>query len=432
MILRIKKRSQSQWLVIYAFAMSFLFYILIDMLYFPSFIKYTIDGSLILLLLIACLKRRIVLDPQVADVMRVVLIFALLTVIGQMLEYQSIAYYLWGIRNNFRFFIFFMMCTMVLKRDDADFCMKFMDGVFYINLVLSLYQVLVLKEHQDRIGGIFGASRGCNVYTNIYLMIIVAWYMLRYMSNKATLMQMVTRCGISLLLAAIAELKMFFVEFALITVLATLMTKFSYRKLFVIIVAALGLMVGIQGVRTMFPYFADFFNINAIIETASAETGYTNTNDLNRLSAVVVSWNRFLDTWPRKLLGLGLGNCDYSTNFTFLMTPFYERYGALNYTWFSSAFLILETGLVGLVVYVLFFVRVYRTARIVEKKDPENQLHCQLARIMAIMAPILIVYNASLRVESAYMYFFVLALPFIKEKNYNNKFLITEENGGKM
>lgn len=415
MIVRIKKRSQSQWLVIYAFALPFAFSFLIDLLHFPSFIKYTIDAALALLLLLAYLNKRIVLDSQVTDIMRVVLAFFLLTIVGQMLEYQSIIYYLWGARNNFRFFIFFLMCTVVLRRDDAELCIKLMDGLFYINFAVTMYHALVLNVHQDRVGGIFGVSRGCNGFTNIYLMIIVTWYMLRYMNNQVSLLKLVVKCALSLLIAAVAELKIFFFEFVIIAAMATAITRFSFRKFGVIVLAAVGFTAGIQIVQIMFPDFSDWFNINTIIDYSASEQGYTSANDFNRLSAIPISWNQFLDTWPRKLFGLGLGNCDSSTNFDFLTSPFYKRHGHLNYLWFSSSFLILETGLTGLIVYVLFFLRVYRAAKIMEKNNSQNLLFCQLARIMAVMAFVLFIYNSSLRMECAYMYYFVLALPFIKE-----------------
>lgn len=416
MKLRIKRRSQSQWLALYVFALPFMSSILIDWLFFPSAIKYTADLALVVLLLIAYMSKNLTMDPQAEKPLRIVIAFLLVSVIGLVLEYQSIIYYLWGIRNNIRFYVFFVVCALVMNRDTAEDCMRLLDGVFYLNLAITLYQTLVLHVHQDDMGGIFGFTKGYNGYTNIYLMIIVTLYMLKCMCNQVSLMKMVTRCGISLLIAAMTELKMFFFEFIIIAALSAMMTKFSFRKLIVIIGAAVGFVVGIQVLKMLFPYFSDWFKMESVLQYVSSKAGYTQNNDVNRLSAIMISWNKFLDTWPRKLFGLGLGNCDYSTNFKFLRTPFYVRHSRLNYVWFSSSFMILETGLIGLALYVYFFLSVYRAAQIVEKRDPNNEVYCKLARIMAIMALGLIIYNSSLRMECAYMLYFVLALPFIKEK----------------
>lgn len=416
MILRIKRRSQVEWLVLYIFALPFAFSLLMDLLYVPSIIKYTIDIAWVLLLVIVGASKKGIDNPHVARIMLVVGIFILVTLVGLCLEYQSIVYYLWGMRNNIRFFVFFMMCAMVLTRESADSCMRLMDKLFYINLVVTLYQVFVLDLHQDRLGGIFGNSRGCNAYTNIYLMIVVAWHMLRYMHRKETLKTCMIPCLLSLGIAAIAELKMFFFEFAMITALATLMTSFSFRKLGIILGAAIGLVVGVEIIKTRFPDFADWFDWANILESASSDRGYTLQEDMNRLTSLTISWNQFLDTWPRKLFGLGLGNCDYSSSFDFLTSPFYQQYGHLNYVWFSSSFMILENGLLGLVVYAYFFIKVYREAHLVEKTEADSKIYAHMAKIMALMALVLIIYNGSLRMECAYMLYLVLAMPFMKEK----------------
>ena len=130
------------------------------------------------------------------------------------------------------------------------------------------------------------------------------------------------------------------------------------------------------------------------------------------MTAVSISLDRFLLTPWKKIFGLGLGNCDYAT-FDFLVTPFYLANNKLNYSWFSSSMLVLETGLVGLGLYVLFFVAIYFAAHERQKLKQAEELHCQLARIMALMCPVLILYNNSLRMESAYMIYFILALPFL-------------------
>lgn len=415
MKLRIKKRSQAEWLIMYIFILPFAFSFLMDMLFFPAFIRYTIDLALVLLLLIMYINKRTLEDSNVTGIMLVVVVFILVTIVGLVLEYQSIIYYLWGMRNNIRFYLFFLLCTIVMKRDDADFCMKLMDSLFYVNAIVALYQGFILNEHQDRIGGIFGTSKGCNGYINIYFIIIVAWHMLRYMNAKETFSKCMSRCGLALVVAAISELKMFFLEFIIITILATFMTKFSIRKCWAIIAAVVSVVVGIEIVTIIFPNYVGWFNLPTIIESAVSNGGYTYTNDFNRLTAITMSWNKFLKTWPQKLFGLGLGNCDYSSNFDFLTTPFYRQNKHFNYVWFSSSFMLLETGLVGLLVYIFFFIQVYKAANTVEKNDAQSQIYCQIAKIMALMAPVLIIYNGSMRMECAYMFYFVLALPFIRQ-----------------
>lgn len=135
---------------------------------------------------------------------------------------------------------------------------------------------------------------------------------------------------------------------------------------------------------------------------------------MNRLTAIHISLS-YLPTLGEKLFGLGLGNCDYSS-FDFLVTPFFAAHEQLHYVWFSTAFLVLETGLVGFGLYCLFFVSVYLGATARQKSGRADPHSCRLARVLAIMCFVLMIYDASLRTEAAYMMYFVLALPFIRSE----------------
>ena len=165
----------------------------------------------------------------------------------------------------------------------------------------------------------------------------------------------------------------------------------------------------------IFPEFQKFFSIGKILETALSTSGYTGKGDLNRLTAIPIIWSQFLEAWPERLFGLGLGNCDTSS-FSFLNSSFYEKFGYLRYNWFSSAFMFLETGIFGSAAYLLFFGLIYLCARKREKSGEGMQEVCQLASVLAPACILLIIYNASMRVEEAYMMYFVLALPFINKK----------------
>lgn len=77
--------------------------------------------------------------------------------------------------------------------------------------------------------------------------------------------------------------------------------------------------------------------------------------------------------------------------------------------------MILETGLIGLLTYLSFFVLIYSWAGKRIKNGMGEALYCQLAKVLAVVALILIVYNQSMRTEAAYMMFFIFSLPFINK-----------------
>lgn len=415
MMLQIRKKAQEEWLIQYIFTLPFLFFFLMDICHIPALLKYTIDIAWIMLLMVMVVSKIEFPNPQSKKLVRIAFVFFLTSVIGYVLEYQSVLYYLWGFRNNVRFFVFFAACTLYLKKEGADSFFQILDKLFCVNLLVTLYQFVFLDLKQDHLGGIFGIEKGCNGYTNIFLVIITAWHIIQYMNKKEKREKMFVICLLSLMIAAMAELKAFFLEFMVVVLLAVAITKFSTRKLWIILISILVVVVGLRVFELIFPYFNQWLKWEKIWNSLTQEQGYTNSNDLNRLTAIPIVWNRFLDSSLRKWFGLGLGNCDHASGYSFLTSSFYRRYNELNYTWFSSAFLLLEMGISGLVLQVWFFVQVYLQARQREKIQQADPRYCQLARIMAIVCLILLIYNSSLRTESAYMVYFVLALPFIKQ-----------------
>ena len=408
-----RRKTKTEWLTLYVFSLPFLFFLLMGILGFPELVKYTIDIAWVCLLFCMLNRRDLYLDRHTGRLAAIIGIFFAISCVGFLSHYQSVWYYLWGIRNNARFFVFFFACIFFLNRKSVEYYVKSLDVIFWINIPLTLFQFFALGKSQDYLGGVFGYGKGCNGYTNILLMIVVARAVLNWLNKKESGGSCLAKCAAALLVAVLAELKVFFLEFMLIVILAMYLTKRSFRKLWLTMGVAAGILCGAQLIQVLFPDFSDWFTLEKIWRNVTAAKGYTGTGDMNRLTAVSIALSRFLQSGWDKIFGLGLGNCDYAS-FEFLTTPFYQKYGALNYTFFSSAYLVLETGIVGLGLYVFFFVFVYKEVRTIWKKDAKKTEYCQLAMIMSVMCLFLILYNSSLRTEAGFMMYFVLALPFLK------------------
>ena len=109
---------------------------------------------------------------------------------------------------------------------------------------------------------------------------------------------------------------------------------------------------------------------------------------------------------------MGIGNCDTSA-FAICNTPFYRAHEYLHYNWFSSAFLLLETGYVGLILNLFFYILVGIMAIKKMKLNHGNKMFCRMAVIFSVMCLILTFYNSTLRKEVGYIAYFALSLPFI-------------------
>lgn len=415
MKIKFRRKSNAEWALLFAMIMPFLFFVLMDLLGLPALVKYTVDIAWGYLF-ISILKFRPAFPNDGSRKLAILTIafffFALVSFLGNI---QSPLYYLWGMRNNVRFFVFFFACIFFINPKSIPHYLDFFDIAFWINFPIVLFQYFVLGYNRDHLGGFFGVEKGCNGYMNIFLMIITAKSLLWYMSGKEPFRICLLKIAASLIISVYAELKVFFIELLIIIVFASAMTKFSMRKLWITVIVSISVVLGVRAIAVVFPIFSGWFQLENIWSTISDDKGYTASGDMNRMTAIAISLNRFLPSLWDKLFGLGLGNCDYAA-FSFLTTPFYQAYGSLNYVWFSSAFLLLETGLVGLGLYICFFIYLYFAAKKREKMHPESVLYAQLARIMSVMCVLLVIYNSSLRTEAAFMMYFVLALPFVERR----------------
>lgn len=419
LVLKIKRRSQCEWAILYAIFLPFTFGLLIDGFGLSSIVKYTIDIAWLFLLFMIIGTRIVLQNQEIKKLFRITMLFLVTTWFGTIVALQSPLYYLWGFRNNFRFFILFFACIMFIQHKNTEGYLRIFDALFYINFPVCLIQFFIMGYRQDYLGGIFGVHKGCNGTLLVFFSIVIAKSVLRCMNHKESFLLCCLKCFMALLIAVFAELKVFFVVLLLIISISSLMTEFSIKKCIFILIAMIAVVTAVRLLGSLFSYFANWFNLERIFETVTSTSGYAGTGDLNRLTGVPIIWKRFLTTGWKRIFGLGLGNCDTSA-FSIVNTPFYVRYGYLHYNWFSAAIMFLETGIAGLLCYCTFFVQVFFQSLKVYRANKERKIECQLAQILAIISLLIIVYNSSLRTEAGYMMFFVLALPFIQNRKLEN------------
>ena len=413
LVFSIKKRSQPEWLIWLIVVMPFLFGFLNDFLRLPWAIRYLMDGAWLALVFLGVnFHRRLMLKP-VKLFLGLILLFLLYTAAVYLVEFQSPLYYLWGVRNNFRFFAAFLAFCVFLKSREIEPYFKMFDVLFWVCVVISLFQFFVQGIRGDYLGGIFGTRSGVNGYTNIFFVIVISRSLLQYLEKRENIWLCITKCIAAVLVAALAEIKFFFVEIVVIFVMATLLTRFTWRKLLVIIIGIALVCLGAALLVAIFPNWIGFMSIDYLWSTASADMGYTSSGDLNRLTAISQINELWLNNWGQRLFGLGMGNCDTST-VAALNTPFFQANEDMHYTWIGYAFVYLECGWIGLIFYFGFFALVF--LRTGGRREGAEKTCCHLARILVVCCILMFAYNNALRMESAYMVYFVLATPFVYER----------------
>lgn len=383
---------------------------LTELLPIPDAIKFLCDGFLVLLLLKLFSQRFTKIDNYSMPFVVIVGLFFFITLVGYLFNYQSVFYYLWGLRNNIRMFVAFFAFAYLADWEDAKGWIKALDVLFVINFAVVILQYFS-GYGQDYIGGIFGTSKGCNGSLLIFLCIVFAKTILSFMRGEEKMSKCIFVSVASLLVSTLSELKMFFILFILILFMASFVTAHSIKKTLFFAFGAVLVVLFSTLLTVLYKDFTDFLSFDSLIK-ALTDTGYATDEDIGRFTALPVISQRFLPGFFRKLFGLGLGNCD-SSSLSMFNTPFFESHQTVHYSYFSYAFLFLETGFVGLALYASFFVASFFVSRKLKKLEMADEFACQMSIILSVISLILLVYNSSLRMEIGFMLFFVLALPII-------------------
>lgn len=341
------------------------------------------------------------------------------TILGIIVNFSSISLHLWGIRNFYSNLIFFIACVAFEHSDSLEFLNK----LFGINLGISIIEIL-LGYRQDWIGGVYGVSGGqVNGPLNILLIVLMIKIILEYI-NKTINLRKVFVWGIaSLLVATFAELKIFYIEICVIIVLCSLVTKFSYKKLILIALGLVGILAGIKILFIIFPEIdSRMFSPTYIWNYLTNPGGYVgqfahDAGDINRLSF----WNKcinLLNNNFNRIFGMGIGNCD-QVEVLGIQSDFYRQYSTLHYYMFPLPMILLQQGILGMVLYVLLFVFLfYAIAKQKKKSNDANIVKYQMAEVLCLMAFIITIYDTSLFGKGGFLFFYILALPFI---NINRK-----------
>lgn len=415
--LKLEKQSQPETALNVIFIITMFCGFFINVLHFPSAIKYTIDLLLIFLFALSVVNlqgKRVFFSTEAKILIGWVLLFFFFTAVVYVVRYRSVLYYLWGLRNNFRLYMLFFYCILFFDKKNISSILKFVDVFFWVNTCLCIIQYLLFGLKGDHLGGFFGTEKGCNGYLNIFLVLVITKTVVFYLNKKENFWICVSKCGCSLLLATLAELKFFFIAFILIVLSGVLISDFSFRKLSIVIFGIIVVVVFATLLVHIFPYFSNFLTFDFLLG-ASSEGGYASSEQLNRLTTIPILSEKILTTAPLKWFGLGLGNCDTSS-FDFLRTPFYDNYMHLRYNWFSTSFLFLETGFFGLIFFFGFFIAVIILCFFMLRKQKNEKEYCQMAIIAAMCCIVIGIYNSSLRTEAGFIIYFMLAFPFIVQK----------------
>ncbi|MDT2822153.1 hypothetical protein P7H74_10420 [Enterococcus devriesei] len=388
----------------------------------PSSIVYLNDFLLLVVfILILCSKNKVgLLFKKIGFgyFITILFIYLLYNIVNSLAHLVNPFHLIWGIRNYFRFFIFFIECFFVLEGKDIEKIFNIFIISQVINFVVSIYQYVELGLIQDRLGGIFGTEIGSNAYTNIFFCIIVSFVLSRYFNKKISLIPVIFILGSTLIIAALAEIKIFYIEFIFILIVIILLERATPRTLIILTISILAVTISLMVLKNILPdHFEVLMNKKDFVDYGNNAYSIDRFHALTQLNNII-----FVNNPLSKIIGEGMGSFEYSS-FIFLTSNNYLKWGYLHYDWFSHSFIYLEQGIIGLIIYITLVISIIIFAfqkRKLLKVHKFGYLF-SFTVSMCFIYIINILYNQSTRIEASYLFFSIIcAIPVIIKEIQKN------------
>lgn len=376
---------------------------------FPGYASFLLDVLNVLALVFALKRRRALHGIGFKAVIFIFATYCCALLITDILNGVQLPLIAWAMRNTFRLFVFFYACVALLDKSDIDRLFKMMFCMQIINVIVTLYQFGALGLRQDYLGGIFGIAEGCNAYTNVFMSMLLVYYGFKWLDgDKGCTAKLLFVVVSSLIIAALAELKVFFLEFACLVVVLSLMRIGKVRSILGILISVVALIMGLQVFKAVFPQaYSDMMDIDEMVAySTEGMAGY----ELSRFGSFEQIDSLIFNKDPvRSAFGVGFGGAEES-NISLFTSSFSQVWGYLNYRWFTHQMTFIETGYVGFCLFVMVFVvyAIWLMKKV--KRVPESKVLIQFSFIMTLFTIINFWYNCATRIECCYFIAFSLAV----------------------
>ena len=398
-----------------------------EMLTDSKSLQYLQDVNLIFLLLCCFQKGYKRLMRTIKRIWPALIIVALLFAEG-LISFLSndikLTQYLWEVRTLFRFPLFLICCISLLEYKDIFKFKKIFTYVFYINFIFSLYQYYILSVSGDNLGGIFGIGLGVNAPTLTFLSVYFAFLYRDLDYEIISIYRFIFDIVIILWITLFAEIKALIFILPIIACVQLLSNnRFTIKKTLMfsfVALAAVGL-IEVYGKL----YKQNTFTQEGVESYLSGGYGTGNEEIVDRSTAfMVIDYHFFSKTDNSRWFGIGMGGASDSQVFS--SNDFHNKWHWTYYDWFMHSFMYLENGIIGVILYLSFwFYFLFRFWRIRKEKrvySPEIFLS------LVVVAIISFFYNSSLRLNSSYLLYLCLSMPYLVKKRRINIHIAHEKN----
>lgn len=324
---------------------------------------------------------------------------------------------MWAVRNTFRGLIYLFCVIAVLHVEDMTKLFHVLLGLQLPNLLLVIYQSLVTSGgNPDFVHGFFANGAGANTFSAV----LFAYYLNAYLNGREPIWTVGFVAVSSIMIATMAEEKTFFLYFIVIFVLSILISRWSLKTLCFVAVAFIAGIFLVQYIAEVMPDILDFLTDWDTSKTYLTAT-WSDSYGIPRVGAFAfIAKHFFNNDVATSLFGFGFGSAEHS-QFSFLDSAFYLKYGNLSYRSFTHQWTFIETGYIGFGLFVLVFVVALvclcRQRWIYHRYDAVLNM---TGICMCIVCIISMWSNATLKLDASYIPCFGVAIGFLTCKGSRN------------
>ena len=382
----------------------------IDKFSFPTFISYIGDFLILIILLLLIMRFKVDKMRLPISLSLILILITLICFVSTLLSKNSIFIKIWGVKNFFRYFIFFIACLKWLNKKDISIIFKAFFVLQIFNLVEGLYQYSILGYHMDLMGGIFGYGNGAIL--NVFQVVLCSYFLLRYLNQKKDFISLLFSLISSFIIAGIAEEKAFFIYLITAFFIILCISRKSFKVFFVSLIAFGTFFLGIYVLsETNESWNIDvLFNIDKMIYYAENSYGLSRINPFKDINDII-----FKNDLKSVLLGLGMGS-SYVSNTSILQTNLLINYEYLQYYNFTHSSIYVDIGAFGYILYISFFIALlfFYLKKLINKK---YDIFLSLAIITILISLISIYFSRSLVCNEAGFLYFAISIGFTSIKN---------------
>lgn len=391
----------------------------------PEATKYILDINVVLMIALALPSLpRLFKDKDFRKINSYITAYMIAMVAIAVVKNVPAGQIIWAVRNNFFFIIFFFICTIAMNAKDTE---RILDNIVKLqiyNVICVLLEFFVMHKKNDFLGGMFGTAQGCNVYLNVYMVVITAYTVVRYLYKKTPISTMLMVVISNVAIAAVSELKFYYFELGIILIVSLILSGKSSKNLYIVIFVLGALFIGIRILSVVNAGSIDILSsFDSIVEYGTDDFANEDRFVITRMTSFSQINDYFFNNKIiYKLLGFGFGFSESSKTFAWANSSFADRYEDTGYRHLTVSVNYLETGYIGLILFILIFVMILFKARKFKDKFEEKYNYIVvLSQVFIIVQIANFWYNAGIRIEIAYLSYFMLAMIYIFANDYKQK-----------